>query len=50
MKAAKPAGVDPSTLAKWTQGEGEPIGVFPGWVKRFLMDEELRPAGARRVG
>jgi transcriptional regulator with XRE-family HTH domain len=47
-KAALDLGVDPSTLARWEQGEREPIGVFLGRVKRFLQDGEV--SDARRAG
>ena len=49
-EAAKGAGVDPSTLAKWEQGEKEPGGEFARRLEQFIDGEvENRPA-SRRAG
>jgi DNA-binding transcriptional regulator YiaG len=49
-EAAKGVSVDPSTLARWEQGEREPTGGVLGRVELFLVDNAGRHAAARRVG
>jgi ribosome-binding protein aMBF1 (putative translation factor) len=48
--AARELGVDPSTLAKWEQGERQPAGEFLSRVKRFMGEREAWQSDSRRVG